>query len=65
LADHRIEVEKVAWLRQMLFAGGTIKDNERKSLLELKGEDQEVSKEFEALFEEAMKIPQERLISGS
>jgi polyhydroxyalkanoate synthesis regulator phasin len=65
LADGRIDAEKVSWLRHMLFADGKIKDEEKKFLQELKGEAQEVSKEFEALFDEAMKMPQERRTSGS
>jgi hypothetical protein len=65
LADGCIDAEKVAWLRQMLFADGTIKDEEKKFLQELKGEVQKGSKEFETLFEEAMKMPQERRSSGT
>jgi hypothetical protein len=65
LADGRIDAEETAWLRQTLFIDGTIKDEERKFLHELKGEAKEVSPEFEALFAEAMKMPQERRSSGS
>jgi hypothetical protein len=54
-----IDAEEVAWLRRMLFADGKIQDEERKFLHELKGEANQVSPEFEALFVETMKQPQE------
>jgi len=59
LADGRIGAEEAAWLRLMLFADGKIKDEERKFLHELKGEAKQVSREFEVLFAESMKQPQE------
>jgi hypothetical protein len=65
LVDGRIDAGEAAWLRQVLFAGGTIKDGGRKFLHELKGEAGRTSPEFEALFAEAMKMPQERRSSGS
>jgi len=55
----RIDAEEVAWLRRMFFADGKIKDEERKFLHELKGEAKQVSPEFDALFVESMKQPQE------
>jgi hypothetical protein len=64
LADGRIAVEEAAWLRQSLFADGQIKDEERKLLHELKGEAKEVSREFNVLFAESMKQPQERHTCG-
>jgi hypothetical protein len=64
LVDGRIDGAEAAWLREVLLADGTIKDEERKFLHELKGEAQELSREFEALFAEAMKLPQERHTSG-
>ena len=64
LVDGRIDVEEAAWLREVLLADGTIKDEERKFLHELRGEAQELSQAFEALFAEAMKLPQERHTSG-
>lgn len=64
LSAGRINAEEVAWLRRMLFADGRIKDEERKFLHELKGEAKEVSREFEALFQESMKQPQERHTCG-
>ena len=64
LADGRIGAEGAAWLRRMLFADGKIKDEERKFLHELKGEAKQVSHEFAVLFEESMKLPQERHTCG-
>jgi hypothetical protein len=64
LADGRIDAEESVWLRQMLFANGNIKDEERKFLHELKGEAKQVSPEFETLFKEGMKQPQERHTCG-
>src|SRR5437660_3072291 len=64
LADGRIDAEEAAWLRRMLFADGKIDDEERKLLHELKGEAGQVSREFEVLFEEGMKEPQERHTCG-
>jgi hypothetical protein len=64
LADGRIGAEETAWLRRMLFADGKIKDEERKFLHELKGEAQDVSREFESLFAESMKEPPEQHTSG-
>ena len=64
LANGRISAEETAWLRRMLFADGKIKDEERKFLHELKGESKATSPEFEALFKESMKEPQEPHTSG-
>ena len=64
LADGRIGAEKAVWLRQMLFADGKMKDEERKFLHEIKGEAKHVSHEFAVLFEESMKLPQERHTCG-
>src|SRR4029453_2544600 len=43
LADGRIDAGEAAWLRRMVFADGTITDEERKFLHELKGEAGHVS----------------------
>jgi len=59
LGHGRIDAEEAAWLRRMLFADGRIKDEERKFLHELTGEAKQVSREFELLFQESMKQPQE------
>jgi uncharacterized membrane protein YebE (DUF533 family) len=64
LADGHIDAEEAAWLRRMLFADGKIDDRERKLLHELKGEARQVSREFEALFEECMKQPPEQHTCG-
>lgn len=64
LQDGRVGAGETAWLRQMLFADGKIDDAERKFLHELKGEAREVGPEFEALFEECMKQPQQQHTSG-
>lgn len=64
LAEGRIDAERATWLRQMLFADGTIDDEERKFLHELNGEAQQVSPEFKKLFEECMKQPPEQRTSG-
>lgn len=64
LAHGRIDAEEAAWLRRMLFADGKIKDEERKFLHELKGEAEQVGPEFEALFAESMKEPQEQRTCG-
>ncbi len=64
LADGRIDAEEAAWLRQLLFADGKIDDEERKFLHELKGEARQTGAEFDALFAECMRQPQERHTSG-
>ena len=64
LKDGRIDAEEAAWLRQMLFADRKIDDEERKFLHEVKGEAKQVSREFEQLFAESMKQPQEQHTCG-
>jgi hypothetical protein len=64
LSHGRIDAEETVWLRQMLFADGTIKDEERKFLHELKGEAKKVSREFETLFRECMKEAPEQHTCG-
>jgi hypothetical protein len=64
LAAGRIDAEEAAWLRRMVFADGKIDDEERKFLHELKGEAKQLSPEFEALFLESMKQPQEQHTCG-
>jgi hypothetical protein len=59
LADGRIDAEEAAWLRRMVFADGKVRDEERRLLHELRGEAGQVSREFEVLFDEGMKEPQE------
>jgi hypothetical protein len=64
LAQGRIDAEEAAWLRRMLFADGKFADQKRKFLHELKGEAEQVSREFEILFEESMKRPPEQRTCG-
>ena len=64
LADGRIDAEETAWLRRLLIADGKLKDEERKFLHELKGEAKHVSREFDAMFTESMKLPQEQHTCG-
>jgi hypothetical protein len=64
LADGKIDAEESAWLRQLIFADGKVSDEERKFLHELKGEAKQVGPQFEALFKECMRQPQERHTSG-
>jgi hypothetical protein len=64
LADGHIDTEEAAWLRQLLFADGTIGDEERKFLHELKGEAKNVSQAFESLYTECMKEASEQHTSG-
>jgi hypothetical protein len=64
LADGWIDGEQSAWLRRLLFADGKIDDQERKLLHELKGEAKQISREFEALFADSMKQPQEQHTCG-
>ena len=60
LASGRIDAEQATWLRGILATGNWIQDDDRRLLHELKGEAQEVDPEFESLFAEAMKQPQDR-----
>lgn len=64
LVDDRIDAEQAAWLRRLLFTDGKINDEERKFLHELKGEAKQICREFEVLFEECMKQPQNQHTSG-
>jgi len=64
LVSGRIDAEKTAWLRRMVFADGKIHDEDRKLLHELNGEAQHVSSEFEALVRESMKQPPEQHTCG-
>jgi hypothetical protein len=57
LEDGRISAYEAAWLRHMLLAGGTIDDEDRMLLRQLKWDAREVSPEFDALFKEVMKQP--------
>lgn len=64
LADGRIDAEEAGWLRRLLYADGKIDDEERRLLHEIKGEAKHLSREFEALFGESMKLPPEQHTCG-
>jgi uncharacterized tellurite resistance protein B-like protein len=64
LTNGRIDAEEAAWLRRVVYTDGKIKDEERRLLHELKGEAKPVSHEFELLFAECMKEPQEQHTCG-
>ena len=64
LADGWIDGPNSACLRRMLHVNVTIDDEQRKFLHELKGEAKKVSREFERLFAECMKEPQEQHTCG-
>src|SRR5205823_2753841 len=48
LADGRVDAEEAAWLRRLLLEGGTLKDEGRAFLHELRGEAGATSPEFDA-----------------
>jgi hypothetical protein len=64
LANGKVDGPKLEALRRQLYASGKIDDEERKFLHELQGEARQVSKEFDVLFEESMKQPQEQRTCG-
>lgn len=64
LAKGTIDAESAGWLRRMVFADGVVDDQERKLLHELRGEAVDVGREFELLFAECMKKPQEQHTCG-
>lgn len=55
LTDGTIDAAEAAWLRQVLFADGTIDDVERRLLTELHTQAREVAPAFQQLFDECMK----------
>lgn len=59
LANGKIGPGEAEWLRQMIFFNDRLEDEERKFLQELKGEARETSPEFDALYQECMKLPPE------
>ena len=64
LKDGKVAAEEAAWLREMMFHDGVIQDEEKTLLRELHGEATDRSPEFEALFEEVLKQPDERRTQG-
>jgi hypothetical protein len=55
LADGAISAAEARWLRKMIFADGTIDENEKKLMQELKAGARDLSPEFNTLYEECMK----------
>ena len=64
LQDGRIDAEEAEWLRRMIFHTEEVEDEERSFLRQLRGEARQVSPEFEALYDECMKLPPERHTAG-
>jgi hypothetical protein len=60
LANGSIGPGEVKWLRDVLLDDDRIDDEERKFLRELKGEAGKFPEEFEKLYKECMKMPQEQ-----
>jgi hypothetical protein len=55
LADGAISAAEARWLRRMIFADGTIDENEKKLMQDLKSGARDLSPEFNTLYEECMK----------
>lgn len=63
LTDGRVGAGEAVWLRQVMFADGTLKDEVRTFLHELNGEASYRNCEYEALLAEAMRVARERRTS--
>lgn len=59
LADSWIDAEHAGWLRRMLCTGGGVRAEERKFLQELSNGAKHVSREFEALLADSLRLPSE------
>ena len=55
LADGVISAAEAKWLRKMIFADGTVDEDEKKLMQGLKQEARDVSPEFQKLYDEIMK----------
>ena len=55
LADGVISAAEAKWLRKMIFADGTIDEDEKKLMQTLKNEARDVAPEFQKLYDECMK----------
>ena len=55
LADGVISAAEAKWLRKMIFADGTVDDDEKNLMKTLKHEARDVSPEFQKLYDECMK----------
>jgi len=55
LADGVISAAEAKWLRKMIFADGTVDEDEKNLMKTLKHEARDVSPEFQKLYDEVMK----------
>ncbi len=55
LEDGSISTAEAKWLRKMIFADGTVDDDEKKLMQELKAGARDTAPEFQKLFDEIMK----------
>jgi hypothetical protein len=55
LADGVISAAEAKWLRKMIFADGTVDEDEKKLMETLKQEARDVAPEFQKLYDEIMK----------
>ncbi len=55
LADGAISAAEAKWLRKMIFADGSIDEDEKKLMEALKHEARDVAPEFQKLYDECMK----------
>lgn len=55
LSDGAISAAEAKWLRKMIFADGSIDDDEKKLMQALKQEARDLSTEFNQLYDECMK----------
>jgi hypothetical protein len=55
LSDGAISAAEAKWLRKMIFADGSIDEDEKKLMQALKQEARDLSTEFNQLYDECMK----------
>jgi hypothetical protein len=55
LADGSISASEAKWLRKMIFADGSMDEDEKKLMQDLKAGARDVSPEFQKLYDECMK----------
>ena len=55
LADGSISAAEAKWLRKMIFADGTVDEEEKKLMQDLKAGARDTAPEFQTLFDEIMK----------
>ena len=60
LANGRIGPGEAKWLGEVLLEDGRVEDEERKFLREFKGQASEVAPQFEELYKECRKMPQDQ-----